>query len=203
MCMNQIGIMGGTFNPIHNLHLLVGQLAREQHNLSKVLFIPSGSPPHKKEGLLGREERFEMVEAGIEAETGFEACRLEIDRPGTTWSIDTLYELTELYRGEVRLNFIIGDDNLRVLADYDRRDEFLSLCRILVCPRRYKNTAYRRRIWRKMVPGADMAFIDCPLFPLSSTMVRDWIAAGRSVRYLVPARVHSILSGSGYYRNRP
>ncbi|MBZ0189575.1 MAG: nicotinate (nicotinamide) nucleotide adenylyltransferase [Candidatus Obscuribacterales bacterium] len=200
--MDQIGIMGGTYNPIHILHLLIGQLAREQHGLSKVLFIPSGDPPHKKAGLLDRESRFEMVAAGIASADGFEASRLEIDRPGITWSIDTLYELTDLYKGKVRLNFIIGDDNLPVLSGYDRREEFISLCRILICPRRYKNTFRRQRIFRKMVPGADMQFIDCPLFPISSTLIRQWIKLGRSTAFLVPPPVQAILDRKEHYKTQ-
>lgn len=197
--MRHLGIMGGTFNPPHNLHLLVAQLAGEQFGMEKVLFVPSGQPPHKKADLLPKEVRFEMTAAAVAGNPLFEASRIEVDRPGVTWSIDTLRELQKIHGSEVRLNFIIGDDNLPVIRDYDRRDEFLSLARLVVCPRKRVGNKTNIRNWRKIIPAADMVFVDCPQFPFSSTLVRDWLGQGRDVRYLVPAAVLKIIQERGYF----
>lgn len=198
--MRHIGIMGGTFNPPHNLHLLVAQLAGEQYGMEKVLFIPSGQPPHKKANLLPAEVRFELTAAAISGNNLFEASRIEVDRPGVTWSIDTLRALKKIYGPGVRLNFIIGDDNLPVIRDYAKREALLKLARLVVCPR--KRVGNRRNIanWRRMIPNADMVFVDCPLFPFSSTLVRDWLEEGRDVRYLVPAPVLEIINERGYFK---
>jgi nicotinate-nucleotide adenylyltransferase len=197
--MRHLGIMGGTFNPPHYLHLLVAQLAGEQCGMEKVLFVPSGQPPHKKADLLPKEVRFELTAAAVRGNPLFEASRIEVDRPGVTWSIDTLRELNRIHGPEVRLNFIIGDDNLPVIRDYEKRDEFLTLARLVVCPRKRVGNKANIRRWRKSIPNADMVFVDCPQFPFSSTLVRDWLAQGRDVRYLVPAPVLDIIKERGYF----
>jgi nicotinate-nucleotide adenylyltransferase len=197
--MRHLGIMGGTFNPPHNLHLLVAQLAAEQFTMEKVLFVPSGQPPHKKADLLPKEVRFELTAAAVQGNELFEASRIEVDRPGVTWSIDTLRELSRIHGPDVRLNFIIGDDNLPVIRDYEKRDEFLSLARLVVCPRKRVGNKANIRSWRKVIPNADMVFVDCPQFPFSSTLVRDWLAQGRDVRYLVPEPVLDIIKTRGYF----
>ncbi|MBX9690803.1 MAG: nicotinate-nucleotide adenylyltransferase [Cyanobacteria bacterium] len=206
--MNEIGIMGGAFSPPHFGHLLIAERACEQFELNKVLFIPSGNPPHKKKseskgadnGLLSNEQRFELVQASIRGNVAFEASRIEIDRPGVTWSIDTLYALRAEHGEDVRLNFIIGDDNLAKLRDYDRRDEFLDLCRLLVSPRDANFTKKRRKKWAKRLGLKKLAVIDCPMLPISSTMVRERVAAGKSARYLAPDAVMEIIEREGYFR---
>lgn len=197
--MRHLGIMGGTFNPPHNLHLLVAQLAAEQFDMEKVLFVPSGQPPHKKADLLPKEVRFELTAAAVQGNEMFEASRIEVDRPGVTWSIDTLRALSRIHGSDVRLNFIIGDDNLPVIRDYEKRDELLSLARLVVCPRKRVGNKANIRSWRKVIPNADMVFVDCPQFPFSSTLVRDWLAQGRDVRYLVPEPVLDIIKTRGYF----
>jgi len=197
--MRHLGIMGGTFNPPHNLHLLVAQLAAEQFDMEKVLFVPSGQPPHKKADLLPKEVRFELTAAAVQGNEMFEASRIEVDRPGVTWSIDTLRALSRIHVPDVRLNFIIGDDNLPVIRDYEKRDELLGLARLVVCPRKRVGNKANIRSWRKVIPNADMVFVDCPQFPFSSTLVRDWLAQGRDVRYLVPEPVLEIIKTRGYF----
>ena len=114
---------------------MVAQCALEQFKLDKVIFVPTGTPPHKKTDVLDKESRFEMVAAAVRDNPRFEASRIEIDRPGITYSIDTLKELKQSLGDGVRLNFIIGEDNIKSLENYARADEILSLCRLLVSPR--------------------------------------------------------------------
>ncbi|MBI5172944.1 MAG: nicotinate (nicotinamide) nucleotide adenylyltransferase [Candidatus Melainabacteria bacterium] len=205
--MIEIGIMGGAFNPIHSRHLMVAQAAIDQLGLSKVIFVPSGEPPHKKSGMLDKEARFRMVKAACAGNRRFVASRVEIDRPGPTWTIDTLKQFKQEFERKfgpeqtVRLNFIIGEDNLPILRDYDRRAEFLSLCRLVVSPRATCDAAALER-WQEVLPEADIAILEVPANEVSSTLIRDWIDAGHSVRYLVHEAVYRILMREGYYAPR-
>lgn len=196
--IKNLGIMGGAFNPIHSRHLMVAQCAVDQLQIDRVLFVPSGQPPHKKAGMLGKEQRFEMVAAAVADNPLFEASRLEIDREGVTWTIDTLKQLAALHGPTVRLNFIIGEDNLVVLKNYDRRQEFLSLCRLVVSPRATTDAALLAH-WQQELPEADLVILDCPANEVSSTLIRRWIAEGKDVRYLVHDAVGVILKEKKYY----
>lgn len=200
--MKLIGIMGGTFNPIHSRHLMVAQCAVDQLALDEVLFIPTGQPPHKKTDLLDKEERFEMVAAACADNPKFTASRIEIDRAGISWSIDTLHELTAKYAGGARLHFIIGEDNLPVLKNYSRRAEFLSLCRLVVSPRASVDPAALSS-WKQDLPEADLVVLDCPANEVSSTIIRNWIRAGKSVRYLVHEAVDKLLTAKKHYQTQP
>ncbi len=199
--MTEIGIMGGTFNPMHIRELALAQSALEQHGLKKVIFVANGTPPHKKVDVLDRESRFEMVKAGVRDNPLFEASRIEIDRPGVTWTIDTLKLLKEKYADNVRLNFICGEDVIDSLVRYDRRAEFLSLARLLICPRSSEDAQKALATWRQTLPDADIELIDCPPSGISSTLIRKWIRAGKSIRYVVPAAVLEIIERKGHYKN--
>lgn len=199
--MTEVGIMGGTFNPMHIRELAVAQFALEQHGLAKVIFVPNGTPPHKKVDVLDRESRFEMVKAGVRDNPLFEASRIEIDRPGITWTIDTLKQLKEQLGDSVRLNFICGEDVIDNLVRYDRRAEFLGLVRLLISPRASEDAQKALITWRETLPEAQIELIDCPPSGISSTLVRKWIRAGKSIRYVVPAGVAEILERKGHYKN--
>jgi nicotinate-nucleotide adenylyltransferase len=190
--MIDVGIMGGTFNPPRTRQQLLAQCAIDQFHLKKVIFVPNGNPPHKKDDVLDKELRFEMCAALAKGNRKFEASRIEVDRPGITWTIDTLKEFKQQFGPCVRLNFIMGEDNIEALRKYARRDEFLTLCRLLVAARGCADEAMVKN-WRELLPGADLEAIDCPADASSSTLVRDWLRAGKSVRYLVPPAVHKIL----------
>jgi nicotinate-nucleotide adenylyltransferase len=198
--MIEIGIMGGTFNPMHIRELAVAQFALEQHGLAKVIFVPNGTPPHKKVDVLDRENRFEMVKAGVRDNPLFEASRIEIDRPGITWTIDTLKQLNAQLGENVRLNFICGEDVIDNLVRYDRRAEFLGLVRLLISPRASEDAQKALATWRETLPEAQIELIDCPPSGISSTLVRKWIRAGKSIRYVVPAAVAEILERKGHYK---
>lgn len=205
--MREIGLMGGACNPPHFGHFQMATCALEQFRLEKVIFMPSGTPPHKKDDLLDKELRFELLDAEIKAvnDPRLESSRLEIDRPGTTWTIDTLDELRKIYGPDIRFNFIIGEDNIKSIARYDRRADLLSRCRLLVAPRGNSDISQLAE-WKKALPEAQedgIAAIDCPANALSSTLVRNYVRNGRSVRYMVPAAVLAIIEQKGLYKNAP
>jgi nicotinate-nucleotide adenylyltransferase len=202
--MKEIGISGGTFNPVHTWHLVAAQCAIEQYGLDKVLLIPNGDPPHKKAGVLDKEERWEMVVAAAATMPGkLEASRIELDRQGPSYTLDTLTALKAQYGEGVRLNLIIGLDNLEPIPRWYKADEIFKLVRLLIAPRLNIPQAEIDRLVQNLPAGADYAFIEAPTSNVSSTLVRDWIARGKSVQYLVPPAVHSILTAKGHYRTPP
>lgn len=197
--MKHVGIMGGAFDPIHSRHLMVAQAAFDQLGLETVIFVPSGEPPHKKGKLLDKERRYEMVAAACADNPRFQVSRIEIDRVGETWTIDTLREFSASLGKNVRLNFIIGEDNLPVLRDYALRKEFLSLCRLVVSPRATCDGMALER-WKEVLPEADIVILEAPANEVSSTIIRKWVREGKSVRYLVHEAVYKLIVRHGHYK---
>lgn len=204
--MYDIGISAGTFNPIHLWHPIVADFARTQWKLKKVLFIPNGNPVHKK-GVLDKEVRFEMVKAAIASSPFFEASRIEIDREGPSYTIDTLRALKAQYGSDVRLNLIIGVDNIEPEAGlpitrWKESEEVFSLCRLLIGPRHTVMTD-RKKVAALLPAGTNFELIRCPSSSLSSTLVRDRIADGLSVRTLLSPAVFDIISSRRLYAYEP
>lgn len=198
----RIGISGGTFSPIHNAVLKVARKARTQHSLDKILLIPNGQPPHKT-NVLDKEIRFEMVQAAVANEPGLEASRIEIDRPGQTWSIDTLRALKQLdeYK-DAEFFFIIGEDNIAAFKVYEHRLEFYKLATLLVAPRKFANQSDLDK-WRQELPEATIELIDCEADGLSATQIRQLVKEGKSISEHVPAAVEKIISERGLYKDQP
>jgi nicotinate-nucleotide adenylyltransferase len=196
----RIALSMGTFNPIHLWHLQVAQCAWEQHNLDFTLFIPNGDPPHK-EGVVPAWLRYKMVRAAIRGNPRFKASRIEIDRPGKSYTVDTLRALKKRYGDDVELNLIIGLDNLEGIKRWREADEIFKLARILVAPR---NTATitREQIAAELPEYAQFEIIDCPNSDISSTTIRNWIKSGRmySAFYVVPNAVRKIMIRYRLYR---
>lgn len=202
--MKEIGISGGTFNPIHNWHLVAAQCALEQFGLDKVLLVPNGDPPHKKHDVLDKELRWEMVSAAAATMPGkLEASRIELDRQGPSYTLDTLTALKAQYGCGVRLNLIIGLDNLEPIPRWYKADEIFKLVRLLIAPRLNIPAEEITRLTQHLPAGTDFAFIESPASTVSSTIIRDWLRRGKSVQYLVPPAVHHILLAKGHYLAAP
>ncbi len=196
--MQELGVFCGTFNPVHWGHLLLAERARDQFGLSKVLFITSARPPHRHLDLLDGESRHRMVEEAVKENPYFEACRLELDRPGLSFTVDTLRQLTKTYGPEVRLSLLVGGDNISLLNQWNQSGEIFQLCRLLVAPRLVPGEAGERA-----PVGADLAMIDLTPVPVSSSEIRCRLRQGRSVLYLVPPAVNSLLTAHSYYQTTP
>ncbi len=196
MAKEKIGIMGGTFNPIHNGHVAMAEAAQRAAGLDRVLMLPDRVPPHKT-GIAPAEDRWRMVCAAVWNHAGLEPCRAELDREGTTYSFDTLTNLHSLYP-RAELYFIIGTDTLMQLKSWHRWEEVLRLCTFLVCPR---TTAYRPEeinAERKRLTALGGRFqpVAMPVINVSSTELRDAIAAGKPTPLLHPAvREYCLLRG--------
>lgn len=194
-----IGVFGGTFNPFHNGELRIGKQALVQVPLSRLLFIPNGIPPHKKTDVLDKELRYELLKAGTAGETMMEVSRLEIDRPGITWTIDTLRALKSQLGESVRLNFIMGEDNIKAFEQYELRADFFKLCRLLVAPRltpQQSNLAD----WQTRLPEAEIIQLNCKASDISSSTIRELIRSGKPYSHLLPEAEYKIIEAKDLYK---
>lgn len=188
--MKRYGVYGGTFSPPHNAGIALARKARDQFRLDKVFFIPNGKPPHKQD-VLDKEIRFALVEAAIENEQGFEASRIEIDRPGVTWTIDTLGELQRLH-SDAELFFLMGEDNVPAFEKYDRKIEFFKLAKLLIAPRSCPKQSSLDE-WRRLLPEASIEMVDITPSGLSSTQIRGLIRGGGDYSIHVPPGVARLI----------
>lgn len=203
MVPGSLGILGGTFDPIHNGHLAIAEAVRELLGLERVLFVPAGIPPHKpEEAVTEAEHRLAMVALAIAGNDRFELSRVEVDRDGPSFTVDTLELLAAEARAEGRLpdlTFILSAEAFGDLATWHRPERILELCRLAVVPRGTTEPQEPAPV----APGSRVVFVDGPRLDISATMLRERIAAGRSVRYLVPDAVIAYIADHGLYTSQP
>jgi nicotinate-nucleotide adenylyltransferase len=178
MAKERIGIMGGSFDPIHQGHIRMAQCALESLRLDKVLMLPSGNPPHKPDVTPGV-DRYRMVCAACATLPGLEPCREEIDRTGVIYTVDTLSILHEKYP-KAELFYIIGADTLMELHKWRMFEKVLTLCTFLVCPRSWNYTPKQLDEERKRLTalGGQFILLDMEVVDVSSTEVRNAIRDG-------------------------
>jgi nicotinate-nucleotide adenylyltransferase len=196
----RLGILGGAFNPPHIGHLICAQEALVQLKLERVLFVPMGQPPHREiPHDPGAEARLELTELAIEGDERFEVSRLEVEREGPSYTVDTLRALRES-SPEDELFLILGGDQAAALPSWHEPEDVLSLATLAVVERgSWNRNAIGIKIGR--LRGARSArFLDMPLIQVSSTAVRRRVERGQPVRYLVPDRVASAIEERGLYR---
>jgi nicotinate-nucleotide adenylyltransferase len=199
LVVRQLGVFCGTFNPVHLGHLLIAEFAYDQFQLDKVLFIPSPKPPHKVKDILDKESRYAMVLAAIEGNDHFEASRIEMDREGPSYTVDTLSQLKKTYGDETQLNLIVGQDNLKYLHEWHDSPRLFTLCRILVAARAPDPESTQATDERMVPNGANVNLIVFPDFPVSSSAVRSRLRAGQTVLYMVPPKVNDLLKEKRHY----
>ena len=200
-----LGVFGGTFDPIHVAHLAVAQEAAEVLGLERVLFVPAGRPPHKAGlAITAGEHRLAMVELAIAGNERFAVDPLELQRPGPSYTVDTLEALCHPSSGgpAPELTLIISTDAFLGLATWQDPRRILELARLAVAPRDgYENVG--ADVMEAHVPGlADrVVFLDGPRLRLSGSELRARAAAGRTLRYLVPDAVAAYIGDHALYRN--
>lgn len=190
-----LGIMGGTFDPIHMGHLIIAEYIRVTYNLKKVIFIPVGEPPHKPGSITDSETRFDMVAASIVDNPDFEVSRLEMDRNGKTYTVDTIEELEKLYPGEM-IVYIIGTDTLFELENWKTPEMIGERIKFIVYGRqasKYTEASRKAEELRSRF-GLSIEFCSGPIIDISSSFIRARLAEGKSVRYLVPCAIESQLN---------
>lgn len=195
----KIGIMGGTFNPIHNAHLMIAQLAAEEYGLDSIWFMTSGNPPHKADAQMPDAAlRQEMVRLAIDGNDKFCLCNYEVGREQYSYTAETLRHFCEVYP-EHQFYFIIGADSLRQFHRWYCPHVIAQLCTLLVFPRSGNDAAGdAQRVRREF--SARVHFIHAPMFDISSSLLRGYAAAGKSIRYLVPDSVRGYIDKHGLYR---
>lgn len=198
----KIGILGGTFNPVHCGHLIVAEAVREAFGLDRVLFIPTGLPPHKsKNEVAGAEHRYNMVEGAVRSNPYFEASRAEIERPGYTYTVDTLRSLGVQYGENAGLYFIIGADVINELATWKNFKEVFARCSFIAVGRPgVGKDAFDGDVARlKEKYPVSISVFEAPLMDISSTGIRERVGAYKSIKYLVPECVEEYIYENGLY----
>jgi nicotinate-nucleotide adenylyltransferase len=200
-----VGLFGGTFDPIHIGHLAIAEDAREQLGLSRVVFIPAAAPALRPgPPAAPAEDRARMVELAIAGNPFFAIDRLELSRPGPSYTVDTVAQLVRRARaaGEpTDFTFLVSAEQLTRLPEWHEPSRLLSLCRIAAVPR--PGAPMPSAAWLEAAfPGqADrIVILDGPLLAISGTVIRERLASGRSVRYLVPDAVLDDIRDHGRYR---
>ena len=197
--VRQIGLMGGSFNPIHCGHLNMARAALASGAVEQVLFLPSGNPPHKHEGLEDKLDRLAMARLAIEGEDGMTICTEEIERSGVIYTVDTLSILRDRMP-DCRFHYLIGADTLRVLHTWRRIEDVIRLCAFLAVMRPGEDEAQARAaadVWRAR--GAQIAFLPAQRMDISSTDIRRRLAGGGTLEGLVPLQVERYIRAHGLY----
>lgn len=191
--------MGGSFNPIHCGHVALARAALESGRVERVLFLPTGNPPHKKEGLADKFDRLRMVELAVKHEAGMAVCREEIDRDGVIYTVDTLAALKRKMP-DCTLTYLIGADTLRALGTWRRVETVIERCKFLVMMREGETREEVIRLaglWTQR--GAQIDFLDARKMDISSTQIREQIQKGLPFERLVPQAVADYIHEHGLY----
>ncbi|MBI4201460.1 MAG: nicotinate-nucleotide adenylyltransferase [Chloroflexi bacterium] len=198
----RLGILGGTFDPIHVGHLIIAEEARVRLSLEEVVFIPTGQPWLKAvQPVSPGELRLQMVRLAVAENPFFRASALELERPGPTYTVDTLAAVHKEWGPGVEVYFIMGTDTLVDLPRWKEPRRFLELCVPVV----YARPNHSREAWEELerqLPGLGerVRRIETPLIGVNGTEIRRRVACGISIRYLVPARVERFIAEHGLYR---
>jgi nicotinate-nucleotide adenylyltransferase len=200
--MARVGMLGGSFDPIHIGHLHIAGQARQRLGLDRVVFVPAGQPPHKLGyGLTAPEHRYEMVCLAVAGQPQFSVSRIDLDRPGPCYSVDTVRLLQERWERETRIYFLIGADSLADLPTWYRPRQLLELCQV-VAVRRPGYHVDLATLERRFAGAPLIILLDSvPLVDVSSTQIRQRVAEGRSVEGLVPPAVAAYITAQGLYQS--
>jgi len=195
-----IGILGGTFNPPHVAHLICAQEALEQLALDRVVFMPVGVPPHKEApDDPGGEHRLEMCRLATAKDERFAVSRLEVDRGGRSYTVDTLRAIHESSPGD-DLTFIVGGDMAYSLPTWREPEAVLEMATMAVAERSGTRRADIEQRLAELGGRERVRFFDMPRVDISSSDVRRRVRDGRPIRYLVPDEVVSYIGAQGLYR---
>lgn len=198
----KIGICGGTFDPIHMGHLVIAEMVRCEMNLDKVLFIPSGMPPHKDLNVVTNPmHRLNMVKCAVQGNPYFEAVDIEVKRKGYTYTVDTLNELHKIYPSNTAFYYIIGADVVMDLLTWKRHDEVFALTKFVAVMRTgYLDNDFNEKINAlRQKYDLDIKSIEAPLIEISSTMIRERISKNQSIKYLVSECVEEYIKKNELY----
>jgi len=196
----RIGIFGGTFDPPHVGHLILAEECRTQLCLDKLLWVVTQLPPHKQDSYISPvEERVSLVEKSINGNPAFELSRVDIDRPGPHYALDTVLLLKEQFPGD-ELFYLMGGDSLHDLPTWHRPTEFLTVCDGLGVMRRHEDNVDLDSL-EKVLPGIrqKVHMVEAPILEISSHQIRQRIQGGEGYRYYLTETVYRAVEDTGLY----
>lgn len=192
-----VGLMGGTFDPVHVGHLAIAEEARDALGLERILFVPAGSPPHKTASeVTATDHRVAMVALAIGDNPAFELSRIEVDRPGPSYTVDTVEQLAK----DAAVTLILSAETFRELPTWHEPERLFAAAFVAIVPR--EGYPAPDPAWLSTTfPGREdrVRYLEGPRLGLSSTDIRARVAAGRSIRYLVPAAVEAYIAANHLY----
>ncbi len=197
----RLGLLGGTFDPVHRGHLALARAARDELGLDEVLFLPAGQPWRKAGRMIAsNEHRLAMLRRALEGEAAFRVSMMELERPGPSYTADTLEALRD-DRPEDELFFLLGEDALMDLPNWARPQRILELARLAVV-RRADTSAEALEETERRVPGLGerVIWLKMPVVAVSATEIRKRVYGGQPIGDLVPATVEEYIRKQGLYR---
>jgi nicotinate-nucleotide adenylyltransferase len=200
----RLGIFGGSFDPVHYGHLLLAECCREQARLDHVWFVPAHIPPHKQEHVLAPAScRVEMLRLAIGGHPALEACTLEIDRGGVSYTVDTL-ETLHAEDPSRKLFLLLGADSLADLPNWRQPERICQLAELLVVGRGETGepdfSALASLVPPQRLAAIAAAVVEMPIIGISASDLRRRVAAGQSIRYRTPRAVEQYIASHGLYR---
>ena len=200
----KIGVLGGTFDPIHSGHLVIAEEARLRLKLARVLFVPARQQWLKTGRKVGPViHRVEMVKLAIATNPHFEISTVEVDRPGPSYSVETMSILQQRLGAEVKIFFVVGWDSLAELPQWKEPDRLVQLCKLVAVTRQGFNRPDLKAL-ESSVPGVaqSLVWLDITPVDISSSEIRKRVAQGLSIHGLVPDEVESYIKEKKLYRRR-
>lgn len=200
----KLGIMGGTFDPIHIGHLVTAEAVRIEYGLDKVLFVPAGHPPHKSDALITPMlHRYNMTVMATCSNPFFNVSSIEMERSGPSYTIDTVKELIKQHGEQTEFYFITGTDTIHELPTWHNITELLQLCRFVGATRPGCNSMVDTIIEHFGIIGSQrIHHLATPELEISSTDIRERIREGRSIKYIVPENVEQYIFKENLYQYR-
>ena len=193
----KLAIMGGTFSPPHLGHLICAEEVNEHFKFEKVMFVPSARPPHKDGGgVLDAEHRYMMTVLATQDNPRFAVSRIELDRPGRSYSIETVKQLKEIYGQNTEIYWVIGADAILEMSIWKDVDKLLTICRFIAINRPGYDLSQADERFMKKVQLLEVTNVD-----ISATEIRRRVSQGKSIRYLVPPAVEQYICENGLYRH--
>jgi len=202
----RIVLFGGTFDPVHNGHLIAARAVAEQRGYRHITLVPSAKGPHKGPAVASDADRLKMLNLAVDGEDLFEVSQTELQRAGPSYTFDTLREIQEACGDDSPLDLVIGADMLADLPNWYRADDVVKLARLVIAARPpwhekigAISALLAERFGKRLAADLIVGICTTPLIDISSSEIRERLAAGLSIRYLAPDAVEEYIRSRGLY----